>query len=88
MRQPEPKGYWLLPKETPEPIENSTQLRIGTLMTVELPIGRPKTTLAIPSSSILRDGMHYFSFVRQDDGFMERRRIKDRTIGRTVHRGP
>lgn len=71
---------WLLPKETPEPIENSPQLRIGTLMTVELPIGRPKTTLAIPSSSILRDGMHYFSFVRQDDGFMERRRIK---IGRS-----
>jgi len=67
---------WLTPIAT----SSSPQLRSGALITVVLPIGSPTSNLAIPSSAILREGMHYFSFVQKDDGYVDRRRLK---IGRS-----
>jgi RND family efflux transporter MFP subunit len=67
---------WLTPKSN----SSVPQLRSGALITVVLPIGSPTSTLAIPSSAILREGMHYFSFVQKDDGYVDRRRLK---IGRS-----
>ncbi len=67
---------WFTPKAT----SSIPQLRAGALMTVNLPIGGSTSSLAIPSSAILRDGMHYFSFVQKSDGYVERRRVK---IGRS-----
>lgn len=67
---------WLTPSAT----SSVPQLRAGALITVSLPIGRSTSTLAIPSSAILRDGMQYFSFVQKNDGYVERRRLK---IGRS-----
>ena len=67
---------WLTPSAT----SSVPQLRSGSLITVTLPVGSPTSTLAVPSTAILRDGLHYFSFVQKDDGYIERRQIK---IGRT-----
>ncbi len=65
---------------TPAATSDIPQLRAGALITVNLPIEASISSLAIPSSAILRDGMHYFSFVQKSDGYVERRRIK---IGRS-----
>ncbi len=69
---------WLAP--TPNANGSLPLLRSGSLITVSLSLGDPNSSLAIPSSAILRDGMHYFSFVQKDDGYIERRRV---LIGRT-----
>ncbi len=63
---------WLTPNAT----SLIPQLRAGALMTVNLPVGSPTLTLVIPSSAILRDGLHYFSFVQKSDGYVERRRLR------------
>ncbi len=65
---------------TPAATSDIPQLRAGALITVNLPIEASISSLAIPSSAILRDGMHNFSFVQKSDGYVERRRIK---IGRS-----
>ncbi len=70
------RKIWL----TPDTKSTSSQLRSGALITVHLPIGEAELILAIPSTAILRDGMHYFSFVQKSDGYIERRRL---TIGRS-----
>ncbi len=67
---------WLTPSAT----SSSLQLRSGALITVVLPTGSPTSTLAIPSSAILRDGLHYFTFVRKNNGYIDRRRLR---IGRS-----
>lgn len=65
---------------TPESSSNVSQLRSGALVTVTLPIGESTSTLAIPTSAVLRDGLHFFGFVHKSDGYVERRRL---TIGRS-----
>jgi membrane fusion protein, heavy metal efflux system len=67
---------WLTPTDT----TSLTQLRAGTLITVTLRLGAPSSRLAIPASAVLRDGSHYFIFVRKDEGYIERRRI---AVGRS-----
>jgi RND family efflux transporter MFP subunit len=67
---------WLVPDTN----SSIPQLRSGALVSVNLPIGRSISTLAVPSSAVLRNGMHYFSFVQNIDGYVERRRLE---IGRS-----
>jgi len=65
---------------TPHANSSIPQLRAGALITVNLPIGNSTPSLAIASSAILRDGLHHFSFVQKNNGYVERRRLK---IGRS-----
>jgi membrane fusion protein, heavy metal efflux system len=67
---------WLVPK----PTSSLPQLRAGTLMAVTLALGDGVSTLAVPTSAILRDGLHFFTFVRKDDDYIERRRV---VVGRS-----
>jgi cobalt-zinc-cadmium efflux system membrane fusion protein len=71
---------WFTPKTPRVDDSNIPQFSSGALMTVGLPVGTKSSRLAIPASAILRDGLHLFSFVRKNDGNMERRRV---TIGQT-----
>ncbi len=71
---------WLTPTPAPSPTMTLPQLRSGALITLTMSVGSSLSVLAIPSSAVLRDGVHYFSFVRKDDGYVERRRI---VIGRS-----
>jgi multidrug efflux system membrane fusion protein len=70
------KRIWLVPK----PNSPFPRLRAGTLMSVTLSLGDGDSTLAVPTSAILRDGLQFFTFVRRDDGYIERRRV---TVGRS-----
>lgn len=74
------RRIWLTP--TPNSVAQSDvpELRFGTLVRVSVPMGRAPTSLAIPSTAILRDGSYHFSFVQQSDGHIERRRL---SIGRS-----
>jgi membrane fusion protein, heavy metal efflux system len=65
------KRIWLVPK----PTSSLPQLRAGTLMSVTLRLGDKVLSLAVPASAILRDGLHFFTFVRKTDGYIERRRV-------------
>lgn len=67
---------WLSPELNFETAAILPQLRAGALITVNLPIGSSKSSLAIPSTAILRDGMHHFSFIQKNDGYLERRRVR------------
>lgn len=67
---------WLSPELNSESTVNVPQLRAGALITVNLPIGLSQSRLAIPSTAILRDGIHYFTFIRKNDGYLERRRVQ------------
>ncbi|XZE35744.1 efflux RND transporter periplasmic adaptor subunit [Pirellulaceae bacterium SH501] len=67
---------WLSPELNSETAAILPQLRAGALITVNLPIGSSKSSLAIPSTAILRDGMHHFSFIQKNDGYLERRRVR------------
>lgn len=71
---------WLSPELNSETATILPHLKAGALITVNLPIGLPRSKLAIPSTAILRDGAHHFSFVRKNDGYIERRRVQ---IGNT-----
>ncbi len=70
------KTLWL----SPQPSADLPELRVGTLVTVDLISGIAVKSLAVPSPAILRDGIHHFVFVQKDDGYVERRRVK---IGRS-----
>jgi RND family efflux transporter MFP subunit len=67
---------WLSPEST----ASLPNLRAGTLMSVSISLGNPENKLAIPSSAILRDGLHFFTFVKRRSDYIDRRRV---TIGRT-----
>jgi len=71
---------WFNPESSSETIAILKRIRSGALVTVNLPVGIANSCLAIPSTAVLRDGMHYFSFVQKEDGNIERRRL---AIGRT-----
>ncbi len=63
---------WLNPSQPTD----IPELRVGTLMTVDLMSGVAAKNLAIPSSAIIRDGLHGFVFVYRQDGYIERRRVE------------
>ncbi len=65
---------------TPDPKAEIPQVLSGALITVHLSVGDATSSLAIPSSAILRDGSSHFAFVQKSDGYIERRRV---SIGRT-----
>ncbi len=65
---------------TPESTSSHPQLRAGSLISVTLTSGNSAAKLAVPSSAVLRDGLHFFTFVQKQDGYVERRRL---TIGRS-----
>lgn len=67
---------WLTPKQTGTLLAgNDYPLRAGTLTSVDLRLGETITTLTVPASAILRDGLHHFLFVQKQDGYIERRRV-------------
>lgn len=66
---------WLSLDET----TNLPQLLEGMGMSVLLQLSDGQPGLAVPSSSILRDGQHHFVFIQKANDYFERRRI---TIGR------
>ena len=65
---------------TPEVTSNHPQLRAGTLISVTLSLGNSATKLVVPSSAVLRDGLHFFTFVQKQNGYIDRRRL---TIGQS-----
>lgn len=66
---------WLTRETLAEAVGPIPQIRAGSLLTVNIPAGKAQYRLAVPSTAILRDGMHHFSFIQKGDGYIERRRV-------------
>jgi cobalt-zinc-cadmium efflux system membrane fusion protein len=70
------QSIWLVPQAT----SGLPTLRAGTLMSVSLSLNSCSAKLAVPTSAIVRDGLHFFTFVQNQEGYMDRRRV---TTGRS-----
>lgn len=79
---------WLTPNSqreqgttiNPSLTQRVENLREGMQLTVFLKTSIGQTGLVVPSSAVLRDGLHAFVFVQQPDDHVERRRV---TTGRS-----
>lgn len=60
-------------------MQQSEKLRDGMQLTVMLQSSDTSIGLVVPSSSVLRDGLHAFVFVQKANDYVERRRV---TLGR------
>lgn len=60
----------------PSPEAPALPLRSGMLVSVAISMGEGATTLAVPKSSLVRDGIHTFVFVKKENGYIERRRVE------------